>query len=408
MPTQTDPDFDVVVAGAGMIGCTCAVAMARSSLRVALVDPGPINFNHSHPNGIRVSAVNLASENILRALGAWSVLKAQSLSPFRQIDVWDAGSPGQITFRAADAGLAHLGHIIENEAITTALTTRLSQLGNVSCFAGDSIETFESDHDGISIVLASKQNINAKLLVGADGAESRVRSLANISVEKTPYNHQAIVATVSTELPHRETARQRFLATGPLAFLPLQDGRSSIVWSCSPQRFDELNGLDDVTFSTALTEAFENRLGMITLTSNRTSFPLIKQHANQYIAPRIVLVGDAAHTVHPLAGLGANQGLLDAATLAEVLIDSANRERDFGGQVTLRRYERWRRGENQLVLNTLDGLYHLFGSGHPMIAYVRGLGLNMTNRITPLKMMLLRRATGLSGDLPQMAKHSRS
>ena len=233
MSTQTDPDFDVVVAGAGMIGCTCAVAMAQSGVRVALVDPGPINFKHGLSDGIRVSAINLASENILGALGAWSVLKTESLSPFRQIDVWDAGSPGQITFRAADAGLAHLGHIIENEAITAALTTRLSQLGNVSCFAGDSIETFESDHDGISIVLASKQNINAKLLVGADGAESRVRSLAEISVEKTPYNHQAIVATVSTELPHRETARQRFLDTGPLAFLPLQDGRSSIVWSLS-------------------------------------------------------------------------------------------------------------------------------------------------------------------------------
>jgi 2-octaprenylphenol hydroxylase len=265
MPTQTDPEFDVVVAGAGMIGCTCAVAMAQSGVRVALVDPGPINFKHGFSDEIRVSAVNLASENILRALGAWSVLKAQSLSPFRQIDVWDAGSPGQITFRAADAGLAHLGHIIENEAITAALTTRLSQLGNVSCFAGDSIETFESDHGGISIVLASKQNINAKLLVGADGAESRVRSLAEISVEKTQYNHQAIVATVSTELPHREAARQRFLDTGPLAFLPLQDGRSSIVWSCSPQRFDELNGLDDAAFSAALTDAFENRLGTITL-----------------------------------------------------------------------------------------------------------------------------------------------
>ena len=135
MPTQTDPDFDVVVAGAGMIGCTCAVAMAQSGVRVALVDPGPINFKHGRPDGIRVSAVNLASENILRTLGAWSVLKAHSLSPFRQIDVWDAGSPGQITFRAADAGLTHLGHIIENEAITTALTTRLSQLGNVSCLS---------------------------------------------------------------------------------------------------------------------------------------------------------------------------------------------------------------------------------------------------------------------------------
>ena len=404
MPTQTDPEFDVVVAGAGMIGCTCAVAIAQSGVRVALVDPGPINFKHSRLNGIRVSAVNLASENILRALGAWSVLKAESLSPFRQIDVWDAGSPGQITFRAADAGLAHLGHIIENEAITAALTTQLSQLGNISCFAGDSIETFESDHDGISIVLASKQNINAKLLVGADGAESRVRSLAEISVEKTPYNHQAIVATVSTELPHRKTARQRFLDTGPLAFLPLQDGHSSIVWSCSPQRFDELNDLDDTAFSAALTEAFENRLGTIALASSRSSFPLINQHANQYIAPRIGLVGDAAHTIHPLAGLGANLGFADAAALAEVINNAHHAGKDIGIRPVLRRYERWRRGENTVTAKTMDVFYHTFGTSRPGIQSLRGAGLQLVDKTSLAKDFFMQYATGLRGDLPKMAQ----
>ena len=404
MPIQTDSDFDVVVAGAGMIGCACAVAMAQSGTRVALVDPGPIDFSPSCPNRIRVSAVNLASENILRALGAWSILKVGSLSPFRQIDVWDAGSSGQITFRAADAGLAHLGHIIENGAITAALTTRLSQLGNVSCFAGDSIETFESDHDSISIVLASKQNINAKLLVGADGAESRIRSLAEISVEKTPYNHQAIVATVSTELPHREAARQRFLDTGPLAFLPLQDGRSSIVWSCSPQRFDELNGLDDAAFSAALTDAFDNRLGTITLASNRTSFPLIKQHANQYIAPRIVLVGDAAHTIHPLAGLGANLGFADAAALTEVIAIACLARKDIGIRPLLRRYERWRRGENTMTAKTIDAFYHTFGTNRPGIQSLRGAGLQFVDKTPLAKDFFMQYATGLRGDLPKMAQ----
>ena len=404
MPTQTDPDFDVVVAGAGMIGCTCAVAMAQSGVRVALVDPGPINFKRSRPIPIRVSAINLATENILRALGAWSVLKAESLSPFRQIDVWDAGSPGQITFSAADAGLTHLGHIIENEAITAALITRLSQLNTVSCFAGDSIETFKSDHDGISIALASNQSINAKLLVGADGAESRVRSLAEISVEKTPYNHQAIVATVSTELPHRETARQRFLDTGPLAFLPLQGGSSSIVWSCSPQRFDELNALDDAAFSAALTEASEHRLGTITLASSRSSFPLINQHANQYIAPRIVLVGDAAHTIHPLAGLGANLGFADAAALAEVIDNTYHTGKDIGIRPLLRRYERWRRGVNRLTAKTMDVFYHTFGTNRPGIQSLRGAGLNLVDQTSLAKDFFMQHATGLRGDLPKMAQ----
>jgi len=404
MPTQTDPDFDVVVAGAGMIGCTCAVAIAQSGVRVALVDPGPINFKHSRPNEIRVSAINLATENILRALGAWSVLKAESLSPFRQIDVWDAGSPGQITFSAADAGLTHLGHIIENDAITAALITRLSKLNTVSCFAGDSIKTCDTDHGGISITLNSKEKLKAKLLVGADGAESRVRSLADISVEKTPYNHQAIIATVTTELPHRETARQRFLDTGPLAFLPLQDGSSSIVWSCSPQRFDELNGLDDAAFSAALTEAFENRLGTITLASSRSSFPLINQHANQYIAPRIVLVGDAAHTIHPLAGLGANLGFADAAALAEVIDNAHHTGKDIGIRPLLRRYERWRRGQNQLVAKVVDALYYTFGSNSLGIRSLRGFGFNCAQNIPLLNRLLVDYATGCRGDQPRLAQ----
>ncbi len=399
MPTQTDPDFDVVVAGAGMIGCTCAVAIAQSGVRVALVDPGPINFKHSRPNEIRVSAINLATENILRALGAWSVLKAESLSPFRQIDVWDAGSSGQITFSAADAGLTRKGHIIENDAIT-----RLSKLNTVSCFAGDSIKTCDTDHGGISITLNSKEKLKAKLLVGADGAESRVRSLADISVEKTPFNHQAIVATVSTELPHRETARQRFSDTGPLAFLPLQDGSSSIVWSCSPQRFDELNGLDDAAFSAALTEAFENRLGTITLASSRSSFPLINQHANQYIAPRIVLVGDAAHTIHPLAGLGANLGFADAAALAEVIDNAHHTGKDIGIRPLLRRYERWRRGENRLTAKTMDVFYHTFGTNRPGIQSLRGAGLNLVDKTSLAKDFFMQYATGLRGDLPKMAQ----
>ena len=404
MLTQTDFDFDVVVAGAGMIGSTCAVAMAQSGTRVALVDPGPIHLKPNLPNGFRVSAVNLASENILRALGAWPLLEIERLSPFRQIDVWDAGSSGQITFSAADAGLAHLGHIIENEAITSAFFTRLSQMDNVSRFAGDSIEAFESDRDGISIVLTSQQNINAKLLVGADGAESRVRALANISVEKAPYNHQAIVATVSTELPHRETAQQRFLDTGPLAILPLQDGRSSIVWSCSPQCFDKLNGLDDSTFSATVTETFENRLGVITLASSRTSFPLIKQHANQYIAPRIVLVGDAAHTIHPLAGLGANLGFADAAALAEVTDNACRAKEDIGIRPLLRRYERWRRGENTVIAQTIDGFYHTFSSNRPGIQFLRGAGLQLVDKTSLAKDFFIQYATGLRGDLPKMAQ----
>jgi 2-octaprenylphenol hydroxylase len=405
MPTQTDPDFDVVVAGAGMIGCTCALAIAQSGIRVALVDPGPIHFKQKSPKQGRVSAINLATENILRALGAWSVLNTERLSPFRQINVWDAASRGEITFNAADAGLTHLGHIIENDLITTALTTCLLQLDSVSCFAADHIQAYDFDDEGVRITLASRQQIKARLLLGADGTESRVRSLAGISVEKIPYNHQAIVATVTTELSHRESARQCFLDSGPLAFLPLHDNHSSIVWSCSAKRFDELNRLDDAAFSLALTKAFEHRLGNTKLVSRRSTFPLINQHASHYIAPRTALLGDAAHTIHPLAGLGANLGFADAATIAEIVKNAQDTGIDIGIPSVLRRYERRQKTENRLTSHAIDLIGWFFNLNSPSITNIRNIGLNITNKSNYLKNMLINQATGLHDRAPQNARY---
>ena len=392
MPTQTD--FDVVVAGAGMIGCTCAVAMAQSGVRVALVDPGPINFKHSRPNGIRVSAVNLATENILRALGAWSALKAESLSPFRQIDVWDAHSNGLITFSAAQVGLAHLGHIIQNQHICSALITRMAQLKTLDCLSGERIEAIDANGSAIRLTLSSGRTNLCKLLVGADGAKSQIRNLARISLNQNFYDHKAIVATIITDKPHQETARQRFLDTGPLALLPLKDGRSSIVWSCAPKRFAELEKLDDDAFSTALSRASEYRLGNIRVVSRRTSFPLVRQHAQRYIASRVALIGDAAHTIHPLAGLGANLGFSDAEMLAKVINDAYQKGSDIGSYSVLRRYERGRKGEIQIASNFMDILDHTFRSSHPLVRTTRGFGFNLVNKLDPLKSLLIRGATG--------------
>jgi 2-octaprenylphenol hydroxylase len=399
---------DVVVAGAGMAGATLSCALATAGLNVSLVESGPAPQWNRENYDLRVSAINLASQNILMALGVWPAIQQKRVSPFDDIEVWDENSTGRIFFSAADAGLRHLGHIIENTAISAALHEKFEQQERAQMHYGLSIDQFQSEEDEIFVTTHKGQVFRARLLVGADGALSRVRELANINLYQYSYRHAAIVGHVVTEKSHRQTAYQRFLSSGPLAFLPLADQRSSIVWSADISLAEEILQLPDNEFQQRLENAFQNRLGHITSVSHRQKFALFHRHAKRYIGNRIALVGDAAHTVHPLAGLGANQGLVDAATLAEVLIDSANREHDLGSQGTLRRYERWRRSENQLVLNTLDGLYHMFGSGHPMITNIRGLGLNMTNRMTPLKMMLLRRATGLSGDLPQMAKPSLS
>jgi 2-octaprenylphenol hydroxylase len=387
-----------------MAGATLSCALATAGLDVSLVESGPAPQWNVDNYDLRVSAINLASQNIFMALGVWPAILEKRISPFDDIETWDEGSAGRIFFSAADAGLRHLGHIIENNVIAVALYEKLQQQERAQVHYGLSVDQCHSDDEEIVVTTHKGPIFRSRLLVGADGAMSRVRELASIGLYQRPYRHSATVSHVVTEKSHRQAAYQRFLSTGPLAFLPLADQRSSIVWSANANLGKELLQSSDDVFQQRLEIASQNCLGHITSVSHREQFFLVHRHAERYVGHRIALVGDAAHTVHPLAGLGANQGLADAATLAEVLIDSANRERDFGGQVTLRRYERWRRGENQLILNTLDGLYHLFGSGHPMIANIRGLGLNMTNRITPLKMMFLRRATGLSGDLPQMAK----
>jgi 2-octaprenylphenol hydroxylase len=390
MPAQINPEFDVVVAGAGMIGCTCAALIAQSGVRVALVDPNPIKLEHNRPNQVRVSALNLSTETILCALGAWPFLKAESLSPFRQIDVWDENSNGQITFSAADVGLSHLGHIIPNQHIRSALIARMAQLNTLDCLPGQRIEAFDANDSAIRITLSSGRTTSCQLLIGADGTASTIRSLAQISVDKYFYDHKAIVATIITDKPHHEIARQIFLDTGPLALLPLKDGRSSIVWSCSLERFDELEKLDNDAFSTALSRASEYRLGTIRVISRRASFFLIRQHAQRYIAPRVALIGDAAHTIHPLAGLGANIGFSDAKALAKVVNHTSQQGRDIGNYSVLRRYERERRGGVHITSSFMDILDHSFKSSHPLVRTSRGFGFNLINNLDPLKSILIR------------------
>ena len=402
--SDCDRRFDVIIAGAGMAGSCCAAALARLGLTIALIDPGPVPNWHPDDYQLRVSALNLASENILKSVDAWPLISTLRVSPFRQIEVWDAESTGQLTFNAADTGLSHLGHIVENIAVTSALIKRLSATKNVRLLLNDRIEHVDSGTEDLSVRLASGETIVATLLVGADGTASTVRQAAGIELDVRRYEHQAIIAHVVTEKLHRETARQRFLPTGPLATLPLSDGRSSIVWSATPELHDTLATLNDEAFAKSLTDALEGRLGHVRSVSPRRSFPLVRSHAQHYIGSRIALVGDAAHTPHPLAGLGANLGFVDAAALAETIEDAIVKGRDISDCAVLRRYERWRKGDNELVLTIMDVFYHAFGRQNPGMINLRELGLNVTDRVGLLKHFFVNRATGLAGDLPRLAR----
>lgn len=397
--------FDVLIVGGGMVGATLASALAGSSLRVAILEGGePRDVLPDDPIDLRVSAITRASRRIFTALGAWDGMVARRVSPFREMHVWDAGGEGEIHFDSAEIGEAELGHIVENRVVQIALWERLRGAENVSVFCPAACAALRHEAKETRVHLEDGRELSARLVVGADGAQSRVRQFARIPVQGWQYNQHGLVATVRTESGHRETAWQRFLPGGPLAFLPLHDGRCSIVWSCSPQQAARLQAMEDAAFCEELSRAFDGKLGRVLETSARAAFPLRLQHAQRYVAAGLALIGDAAHSVHPLAGQGVNLGILDAACLAEVLLDARASGKDVASLAVLRRYERWRKGHNLLMMATMDGFKRLFGSDWWPLRGARNAGLNLTDRLSPVKHVIMAQAMGRGGDLPRLAR----
>lgn len=397
--------YDVVIVGGGIVGATLACALGDSGLDIALLEPKPPRATPATETDLRVVALTGASQRIFNALQVWPMMSDWRVSPFREMRVWDSAGNGRIHFDSAALGEPQLGWIVENQVAQSALWQRLRDFDNIEPVSSallQSIDQQTSEH--LKLRLNDGREITTRLLVGAEGSQSQVRDLAGIPSSGWQYGQKAIVATVNTELPHRETAWQRFLATGPLAFLPLHDGSCSIVWSTSIAQANELLALTDFEFAEKLATAFDWHLGSITIDSTRAAFELKLQHAQSYSRQRIALIGDAAHVVHPLAGQGANLGLLDAVALAEVILAAAQIRRDIGSLTTLRRYERWRKGHNLLMLATLDGFKRLFGASATPLQLARNLGLNLTDQLTPLKNQIMRQAMGLSGDLPKLAR----
>lgn len=402
---MTTAQYDVVIAGGGMVGACLACALGNSSLRVAVIEGrAPEDVRPDDEVDLRVSAVTRASQRIFASLGAWEGMAARRVSPFREMQVWDSAGPGHIHFDSADIAEATLGHIVENRVIQMALWDRMRAFDNVELICGVTVSSLAVEDDAALVGLSDGRTLTAKLVAAADGANSQVRSLAGIQVYGWSYGQKAVVATVTTELPHRETAWQRFLPDGPLAFLPLKDGRCSIVWSAAPDHADQLVQLEEQDFLAALQAAFGDTLGRMARVGPRLALPLRLQHATEYVKPRLALMGDAAHAIHPLAGQGVNLGLLDAATLAEVLLDAAAAKRDIGVYPVLRRYERWRKGDNLAMMAAMDGFKRLFGSRLPPVRWARNLGLGVTNALPAVKRLIVRHAMGLEGDLPRLAR----
>jgi 2-octaprenylphenol hydroxylase len=381
--------------GAGL-AAHLATGSATRSLRIALVDPDPALMPlPGEPWDLRVSAVSRAGERLLRECGAWPLVVARGAAAYERMVVWDGaappGGPDTLRFDAAEAGEPNLGHIVENQAVAAALLERAIAHG-VTLMRG-SVTGLDLGPDVARVTLAGR-DVPVGLVVAADGASSPLRRLAGLGGDLIAYPQEAIVAHLTPEQPHRGTAHQHFLDDGPLALLPLPDGRVSLVWSTTPAAAAALVALGDDAFSVAVTRASDGVLGRLTPTTARRKFPLRRFNAAAYGATRFALVGDAAHTVHPLAGQGVNQGFLDAIALATEIGQTLARGGDPGDPSPVGRYARARRAENALVGVVLDGIYRTFTDSRPVVMMGRRAGLSLANRAGPLKQWLVTRALG--------------
>ncbi|MDE2345555.1 MAG: UbiH/UbiF/VisC/COQ6 family ubiquinone biosynthesis hydroxylase [Gammaproteobacteria bacterium] len=391
--------YDVIIVGAGAIGSACACALRDSGLQIALLDAHePAPFKPGAEIDLRVFALSPGTRRFLESLGAWQFMQAQRVCAYTEMSVWDATGSGTIHFDCADVGEAALGYIVENRLLQHVLRLRLESAGNISMIFPAAPEALAVDAERVSLSLQDGRRLQAQLLVAADGAASATRKLAGIEAGTQAYAQQAIVAHVATEKPHGHMARQRFLPSGPIALLPLEDGRCSIVWSLEDARAEHIRGLDDDAFCAAVTEASGGMLGGITSTTQRAVFPLQRMHARDYVQARVALIGDAAHAVHPLAGQGVNLGYRDVAELSRVILEAREQQRDVGDLGVLRRYQRARIGDNLAMITALDGFKRLFSNEFAPLVMLRNAGLCAVDRFTPLKHALMRRAMGLGAD----------
>ena len=401
---------DLIIVGAGMVGSALALALQDQGLDILLVDGGPLSvepFAPQAPFEPRVSALSVASQRILERLGVWSGIAARRACAYGEMQVWDGSGTGSIHFSAASVHAEVLGHIVENRVVQDALLERLHD-SSIGLLANARVEQLRRSGDGWLLSLTDGRELRAPLLIAADGANSAVRRLAGCATREWDYLHHAIVTSVRCAKPHQATAWQRFTDDGPLAFLPLEGPEGehwcSIVWSVTPSEAERLMALDDGDFRRALGFAFEHRLGEVLQADERLCIPLRQRHAKRYVAEGLALVGDAAHSIHPLAGQGVNLGFLDVAVLAEVLLHAATRGERLSDVKVLSRYERRRMPHNLAMMAAMEGFERLFQADPLPLRLLRNSGLNWVDSLPEAKALFVRQALGLSGDLPDLAR----
>ena len=405
MPTTS---YDIIIIGAGLVGAALACDLARDgNRRIAVVEAGgePAEFTGTAFDP-RVVALSKASQSFLSAIDAWPQIAASRPCAYTDMHVWDAEGTASIHFDCRELHQPNLGHIVENSVALRAVRQRLHAGSNIDLLQPAKVADLtapRSENDTVTVTIDDQRQLHSPLVIGADGAQSLVRRLAQFETREWDYGHKAIITTVRTEQPHNHVARQRFLRTGPLAFLPLQEAHaedhhscySSIVWSAEEALADQLLAMDDASFCQALGEAFEFTLGPVTSCAQRFCLPLRQRHAVQYVQPGIALVGDAAHSLHPLAGQGVNLGLLDAAVLGEEIARAGRRDLPLAEPSILARYQRRRLGHNLGAMGAMEGFKRLFGEDQLPARWLRNEGMARLDGLPLLKHFIAKQAIGL-------------
>lgn len=396
--------FEIVVVGGGIVGLAVAALLAQcehgDQLQVTTIDAArrPV-FDLANDVSLRVSAIASGSTRIFASVGAWQGILEQRACPYRDMRVWDANGfvegPDTLRFDAAEFAVAELGFIVENDLIQHSLLQQLHEWNQAADYETPIEKLFKID-ERYRVEFANGDSLTADLLIGADGAGSFVRTSAGIDIDAWKYPQSAFVGHLRPEKNHRHTAWQRFLRNGPVALLPLSDGRVSVVWSTTPEEADDAMNASDGELSQMLSVATDHVLGVLTPEGPRGVFPLKAQHAANYVLPGLALIGDAAHAVHPLAGQGANLGLADAAKLAAVINEAIGNGGNPGDLPVLRRYERARKGANQTMLYFIDSLNRLFLSESDSVAKLRGSGMRLFNLSGPIRDHAVNVALGLN------------
>ncbi len=399
-------DYDLIIVGGGMVGASLACALNNTKLRIAVIEAVPLRAASQPSYDDRSVALSYGTRRVFSGMGLWESL-ADSATPIRKIHVSDRGHFGMLRMDAARYDFEALGYVVENRALGKLFAARLAELKHVDLICPCELTGLEFDQSVVRAQVSVNDEIkvfSARLLIGADGGRSVVRQLAGVKTRTREYGQCAVIANVTPGKSHQNIAYERFTSTGPLAMLPMSGNRCSMVWTVKQAQEKELLALDDEAFLARLQERFGYRLGVLQKIGKRAMYPLALMMAEPASTPRLALIGNAAHTLHPVAGQGFNLGIRDVAALAEIVSDTLAADGDIGAPPVLKKYAAWRHKDQRHVARLTDGLVRLFSSTLPPLVLGRNLGLLALDQVPPVKRVLMRQTMGLAGKLPRLAR----